>query len=178
MKKLSKVAAAGLLGLGLLTGAHAAKPVNAVKTNLDSIVAETGKFTQVFEFDTAANYNPSAGSIFVNGSGSLFSELKIEILPELGNNSLFGQILGSSNPGVVKATFADNAFSANLLAGSTYRLLVSGVSSAPNASYAIQGLFVSRIEQIPAVPEPASYAMLLAGLGVIGSIALRRSRRS
>lgn len=178
MNKLTKIVSAGLLGLGLVAGAHAAKPANMVKTNLDSIVVDTGKFSQVFEFDTAANYNPSAGSIFVNASGSLFSELKIEILPELGNDSLFGQISGGSNPGVIKATFADNAFSANLLAGTTYRLLVSGVSSAPNASYAIQGLFVSRIEQIPAVPEPASYAMLLAGLGVIGGIALRRSRRS
>lgn len=178
MKKLNMIAAAGLLGFGLVAGAHAAKPINVTTTNQDSIVAETGKFAQVFEFDTAANYNPNAGSIFVNASGSLFSDLKIEILPELGNNSLFGQIPGSSNPGVIKVSFADKAFSTDLLAGTTYRLLVSGISSVPNASYGIQGVFVSRIEQIPAVPEPANYAMLLAGLGVIGGIALRRSRHS
>lgn len=33
------------------------------------------------------------------------------------------------------------------------------------------------VTQISAVPEPESYAMLLAGLGLMGSIALRRQRR-
>jgi hypothetical protein len=178
MKKLSKTAAAGLLCFGLVAGAHAAKPDNEVKSNLDSIVAGAGQFAQVFEFETAVNYNPNAGSILVSAPGSLFSGLTIEIFSELGNDSLFGPISGGGNSGKAKATFADRSFSTDLLAGTTYQLRVSGVSSVPNASYAIQGVSVSRIEQISAVPEPANYAMLLAGLGMIGGIALRRSRRS
>jgi hypothetical protein len=37
---------------------------------------------------------------------------------------------------------------------------------------------VDRMIQITAVPEPETYAMMLAGLGIIGSMVRRRRNRS
>lgn len=176
MSTLIKSAAVALLSLGLVAGAQAARPSNIVVSTLDASVAAPGSFSQVFEFVTGSTYNPSFGSIFVSGQNSLFSALNVEIFPVVGD-SLFGPITGSASSGLVKAGFSDKNYLGDLAANTAYRLVVTGVSSAPSVSYGIQGVFVSSISQISVVPEPASYAMLLAGIGVISSIAFRRSRQ-
>ncbi len=53
------------------------------------------------------------------------------------------------------------------VAAGTYQLLVSGSSSGFSA--------MRSVSDISAVPEPESYAMLLAGLGVLGFVGRRRS---
>ena len=78
--------------------------------------------------------------------------------------------------GTEKASTVTNSFNfANLAAGS-YLLKVSGnvqgvgFGGAP----AVGGALAQY--QVTAVPEPETYAMLLAGLGVMGAIARRRSK--
>ena len=55
----------------------------------------------------------------------------------------------------------------------TYTLLVKG-ASAGNGTYTAQ----ITLDALPAVPEPETYAMLLAGLGLMGAIARRKSKRT
>jgi len=55
-------------------------------------------------------------------------------------------------------------------AAGSYFLLVSGITSG-TAGGAYSGSI-----SVTAVPEPESYAMLLAGLGVMGAIAMRRNK--
>ena len=57
-------------------------------------------------------------------------------------------------------------------AAGKYFLIVSGVTTGTNG-----GAYSGSILATAPVPEPESYAMLLAGLGVMGAIAVRRNKR-
>ena len=61
---------------------------------------------------------------------------------------------------------------ANLAAGSYYLKVSGNVVSNTGAAFSANGSLVS------AVPEPGTYAMLLAGLGLLGFIARRRQNAS
>lgn len=66
---------------------------------------------------------------------------------------------------------ADAADVYTLASGSGYSFLVSGSSTAA-ALYSVN----YQLTALPAVPEPGSVAMMLAGLGVVGVMAARRRR--
>jgi hypothetical protein len=57
-----------------------------------------------------------------------------------------------------------------LVAGTQYTLSITGVAAAPTNYWGS----ISVPTPVASVPEPETYAMLLAGLGVIGAIARRR----
>ena len=68
---------------------------------------------------------------------------------------------------------------ANLMAGASYTLRVNGVSFTPSAYVGLITLTdLPPDSPMPAVPEPETYAMLVAGLGMMGFIARRRQKRS
>lgn len=60
-------------------------------------------------------------------------------------------------------------------AAGSYFLVVSGITTGSNGG-AYSGSILATAPAAP-VPEPESYAMLLAGLGVMGAIAVRRNKR-
>ena len=59
----------------------------------------------------------------------------------------------------------------NLTAGTQYSLTVSGTHA---ENIGTDYTFNIAAQNVAAVPEPETYAMLLAGLGLIGSIVRRR----
>lgn len=173
---MNKLISRALLAVALISpvaAVQAAKPVGLVESSLDATVAGTGAFSQEFLLVTGSSYNPNAGTITVSSLTSLFSGLNLSIF-DTGATPIFA--IGSSQAGVnLTSKFSDKDFGSDLSPSTTYRLLVSGVSLQEGASFGIRGVFV---QSITAVPEPETYSMLLAGLGLIGAITLRRVRKT
>ncbi len=91
----------------------------------------------------------------------------------------FGSLVIEDASNTVVATFAGNlgndvveffSLTNTVLAVGDYRLIVTGVNSTAQASY-------SGNIAITPVPEPESYALLLAGLGAVGFVARRRQAK-
>ncbi|MDZ7919500.1 FxDxF family PEP-CTERM protein [Rhodoferax sp.] len=161
MKKHISAIAATLI-LGAATGAH------AVSTTATFQQVSNGAFTQSFLL------TPDAANTLVlrvSGTSFQFSGLAFSLWD--GATSLVSQTAGSNQI----AIFSDLRTTAfDLVGGKTYTLKVTGNSiGAPNTSigtvYATNGV-------VSAVPEPESYALLLAGLGLVGTVARRRIRKT
>lgn len=169
---VKKVAVAVVLAAAL--GSAHAKP--AVASLTSSVLAE-GKFDQSFEFQTSANYNAAAAMIYASAQYPLISDLKIEIFEQGAAKPLFSVLAGLTGD-TRKATFMDNQFAESLVANAHYKLLVSGYNSQAGSTFGVSGTYIGSLAAIPAVPEPDAYAMWLAGLGLMGGIAFRKSKNS
>ena len=137
------------------------------------VVGNSVSFGDLFSFTLPAN------------SGSGYSVINLPFT-FFGLDTLISSASLLSNPdGVITGLTADEtilktvtseaneiAFTYGPSAGGAYWLLVQGVTSG-TAGGAYSGAI-----SVTAVPEPESYAMLLAGLGVMGAIALRRNKKS
>lgn len=131
-----------------------------------SLLASTGT-TDTFSFTLE-----SAGSLLTEGATIAFSFFNTTFDGVFSGVSLYG----SGNTLVTTGTLTNSGkgFSlsaANLAAGTTYTLSVTGVATGSGgfANYAVAGA-------VSPVPEPESYAMMLAGLAVMGAIARKRSQ--
>lgn len=86
-----------------------------------------------------------------------------------------GQAVWSGTPGDTWSTFAFVA--TNVAAGShTLSLRGTNASGASDTSVFVDNVRLT-VSPVSAVPEPESYAMLLAGLGLLGAVARRRKAR-
>lgn len=82
------------------------------------------------------------------------------------------------------AAFANNSYANGVVFQKTLAN-ASGITKGTNNAYADGGVAVRswvdgaglHIAAVQAVPEPSEYAMLLAGLGLIGAVARRRSQK-
>ena len=120
-------------------------------------------FTDTYTFTLGSSFSISGtASTAADGAQNLsFSSLKI---------------FDAAN--VVVATFAGNlgtdllefyALSPVVLSAGNYSLVVTGINTPAQASYAGTLAIAAAV-----VPEPESYALLLAGLGAVGFVARRR----
>lgn len=148
--------------------------------------------TDYYVFDTYEFTLDQAGSIdfsvwLDNGQGS-FSTLKINLftgdgieldsLPGLADTSDFTALTNYSPEGEVSSDYyldqlsmasGTSHFYGDLDAGSYY-LTLSGKIKGESSNYSISTLSVSP------VPEPSTYALMLAGLGLVGFMARRRKQ--
>lgn len=137
--------------------------------SFNAIVTPAGVFNDIFTFSLPAN------------GGSGYSVINFPV-PGLFNTLLSTASL-VSNPNGILFDFDDAPLTSSVSfnnslnlswgpsAAGTYYLSVGGIANGTSG-----GLYNGSIS-VTAVPEPESYAMLLAGLGVMGAIAVRRNRR-
>jgi len=168
--KLKTIAAASLVALASL-GAHAgdvnwgAHPTSPVLTG--AIV--TGNFLDTFSFSLASAASVTSSVLsFGNTLGGNYS------VWSYGTDGLFGTA-DDSQLGIWGLSALPGPATNHTLAlgAGSYYYAVGGRALAGGAAYALASTAVAA-----PVPEPETYALLGAGLGVIGFLASRRRRES
>jgi len=156
----STIAALALMGCGFASSANA-----------DQLVAS---YTGGASFS-----NVALGTITLAGlsnlSGSLFAADSANVQTGFGNFTLTLNPVSFSGGAVGASSFPGDSFSLSGLAAGVYSVVVSGTigsGSSPLPNLAILGMSYT----VTAVPEAETYAMMLAGLGVVGFVAARRRR--
>ena len=157
----------------LLTAGSAFAGAALPEKDITSNIGFLGKFTESFTWTVDNSYTGSFANLYVTGPTENFSALTLTLF---GTN---GSPVNSVNLGTVDnssliANFVDN--NQHLLtAGQTYNVVVTGTAK-NTGSLALAGVYFSAATAGPVtpVPEPETYAMLLAGLGLVGTMVRRR----
>ena len=169
MKKLTKY-----LSVGLLVAASAASfTVNAAIVELGNL---SGTYANTFERSAGAFIDNIKFSITTPSNlGSAANHLDLSFnIPGIGNVDLYnitGMYYNITGPG----SFTTGTLSADNTTHSTI-LNVAGdyqVNLFGNATGTKVGLYAVALN-VTAVPEPETYALMLAGLGLVGFAARRR----
>ena len=179
-----KYAIAAAVSIGCVFGAHAA---STTVTDLGLVTGTTtkgtnttsGSFEDLFNFTVGPNANTlliSTAGTFANYGVSLSSlALYLGTYSTISGLTGLTPIASSSTPvysdlgnGIVVDTIATKTFS--LSPSATYTLAINGTSMGDSRYTAIV--------QLAPVPEPETYAMLLAGLGIMGFVARRKSKKA
>ena len=174
------VAALGLVGTASATTVIGKKDVNWTDTQALIDFSLPGSFSfgmsitpttlDKIKLTFAA---PTSGT-FSNLTASFYSSTKIENSSTL----LYTFNLGTMTPTGGSKTFNDATYAINkfpqLSAGTTYGLVLAGSEVIKTGLKSDQFKITVSQGTIAAVPEPESYAMLLAGLGLIGTMVRRR----
>jgi len=133
-------------------------------------LAAIGGFTDFFTFSLPPNF------------GSGYSAANFTLLPGTYNTMLSTLSL-FSNPDGILFNFDDSLLGTSIAPGNSSLALAQGTHPAGNYYINVTGvtngtaggIYTGAIS-VTAVPEPENYAMLLAGLGVMGAIAMRRNK--
>lgn len=162
-KTIQTIAAAALLATA--ASSHAAG------TSATFEEATNGAFTESFVVTPTVT---NKLILRVTGLASQFSALSASLWSGAIQIGTFSSNSVNGNRLVVISDSANGTFS--LSAGQAYTLKVTGISSAlPNTAI---GTVAATNGTVSAVPEPEAFALLLAGLGLVGVAAKRRREKA
>lgn len=131
--------------------------------------SKNGANTAFYEF-TVSQPNTSGASSFTNtavGSKGIFNFTSIGLYSGLGNGGTLLKTgsIAARGDGPAQAFLGDYTFTA----GNSYTIAYSGTVSGKPASVGSSITFA-----LATVPEPASWALMVAGFGMVGFAARRR----
>jgi hypothetical protein len=152
-----------------------------LRLTIASAVLAACSASQAMGFETAAganfvqsfNVTPTTDNtllLSVQGLAEQYSALSFQILsgPSVIATIQNGNLIAAFND-ARKSTFM-------LTGGTTYRLNISGTTKAATpGTFGVVSINIINGSVSP-VPEPETFAMLMAGLGLMGAIARRRSK--
>ncbi len=142
-------------------GAQAA----ATTTTQTVVDIDGGTFNAILDEITVSSLSNVFGTLtFNSGSGSI--DLGMFVFNFTLSNPTGDVTVGLGSAGSFTAQPTGYSFSFNNVAAGTYNLSVKGLNDTATA--------VSATYSVTAVPEPETYAMMLAGLGAIGFLSRRR----
>jgi hypothetical protein len=127
-------------------------------SSTSNVLVANGSFLDIYNFSLVSLSDFDADATTLN-----FRRFQI-------NNTTFGYTLFDSANTVLSTGNSSSGFSLSSLASGPYYLEVSGFATGANG-----GLYNGALTVTP-VPEPETFAMLLAGLGLMGTIARRRRK--
>lgn len=162
----------------LLSALLIASSAAFAKTAVTPMLSQ-GSFSQEYSFTTSQAYFPLLGlgtSINLSGSASSFSSLSFEVLSSSGT-PLTSFVNATNQGGSLVGHWSDSGYPGTLRGNTNYLLLVNGVASASGVQYALSANWLTPSAQfalVPAVPEPETYTMLIAGIGLLGVVKRRR----
>lgn len=181
---IKKVAIAASLALGLQLSAQAATALgelDAPSTATFTTVTANGTFLELYNFTVSSPVNGgfSADTVSFLTYGAKVDSLSLyegtfATAGDLSGHSVISASTVTTVNGSSDAIITTLASSAALSPTTTYTLAIGG-SSIDSAGFT--GIVaIHAIPVLPPVPEPETYAMLLAGLGMMGFIARRRQK--
>ena len=144
-------------------------------------VLNAGSFSQEYSFTTSNFFIPIT-TLSLSGQASDFSSLSFQLLNGNGTpvtSPASFSTFNATRPGnTLSASFSDffNPY-IDLNPSTNYLMIVSGNALSNGVQYDLWGNWLmsgSQISLVPAVPEPETYVMLMAGLGLIGFASRRR----
>ena len=133
----------------------------------------TSTFDRWVSLDDVTNptHNPN-GAILISATGASFSALSYKLFD---GATVVASGTGLLSNGAYKTSFVDTTLPFNMQSGQLYKLSVTATTTAASGGN-VSVLWTKPVTVTP-VPEPESYAMLLAGLGIMGGIARRRIQK-
>lgn len=144
--------------------AHAANySFDSLSNTQSKSVNVSGEFSDTFTFTLPSTFSGVNGSYLAFDYGS---DLIANFSFGTGLNTLVSGVTLSSNTSEAGIDIASYSHKFNLAGGKTYWFTLAG--SATDASYTVT---------LAPVPEPETYALMLAGLGLLGVAARRRKSK-
>ncbi|SDH36455.1 MULTISPECIES: FxDxF family PEP-CTERM protein [unclassified Duganella] len=177
MKKTSQAIMATLLLAGVAFSAHAKDASHSVKT-ID-LSKNAAKYTATFTSAAASATFTDQFNFHVSNTSLLVADVTSTALSATTGLDLTGFAVYTSSGTLVYSgtkkssgivdNWKLNASNQILTAGDYYLQVIGKVNSAASLSGNIA-------LKVTAVPEPETYAMMLAGLGLVGVVARRRKK--
>ncbi len=133
--------------------------------NFAHVVSASGSFTDVFSIVLDDNATGDILFSAATDSISAFTSLTFSgnSVNLVGNTGFFGNF-----------SLAEVGVNVTGLVAGTYTITIAGESMYDGAGYSVD----STLEAVSPVPEPSSIALMLGGLGLVGFMAARRSKKA